>query len=244
MRSLHVQSRIYAKIKKKGRNVLSEQSGILTEAIKELVAIGASVGAHCQPCLEYHIQAAVETGVSEGDIRAAVAVGHAVEKGAMAAMEKFSAEAVEDILSAARQAKNKADNSSIEKETIKMIVKIYDPAMCCSSGVCGPSVDPVLAQFAGTLKQVADRPDISVERYNLGQEPRAFVENEQVKALLDDEGDTELPFIFIDDRLWLKGRYPSKEELAQALNIELTPVLFPGSAPADATPCCAEGGCC
>lgn len=120
---------------------MNEQTGTMTEAIKELVAIGASVGAHCQPCLEYHIQAAVEIGVSEADIRAAVAVGQTVEKGAMAAMKKFSAEAVEEILSATRQTKNQADETAIEKETTKMVVKIYDPAMCCSSGVCGPSVD-------------------------------------------------------------------------------------------------------
>lgn len=223
---------------------MNEQTGTMTEAIKELVAIGASVGAHCQPCLEYHIQAAVEIGVSEADIRAAVAVGQTVEKGAMAAMKKFSAEAVEEILSATRQAKNQADETAIEKETTKMVVKIYDPAMCCSSGVCGPSVDPVLAQFAAALKFVSGQPDVSIERYNLGQQPQAFVENESVKSMLGNGGEKKLPFIFINDQLWVKGRYPSRSELLEALNIKENPALAPVAALRNNTCCCGEGGCC
>lgn len=223
---------------------MNEQTGTMTEGIKELVAIGASVGAHCQPCLEYHIRAASEIGVSEDDIRAAVAVGHTVEKGAMSAMKKFSSKAVEDVLSADQHAKNQADETSIEKETTKMIVKIYDPAMCCSSGVCGPSVDPALAQFAAALKFVSGQPGISIERYNLGQQPQAFVENESVKSMLGNGGEKELPFIFINDQLWVKGRYPSRSELLEALNVKETPALVPLAALQDNSSCCGEGGCC
>jgi len=45
-------------------------------------------------------------------------------------------------------------------------LKIYDPAMCCSSGVCGPDVDPALVQLAGFLKNL-DASAVTVERYNL-----------------------------------------------------------------------------
>jgi hypothetical protein len=88
-----------------------------------------------------------------------------------------------------------------EKKEKIMVLKIYDPAMCCSSGVCGPSVDPVLARFAGTLKFAATQPGIQVERYNLGQEPQAFVENAQVRSMLGNGGEKRLPFIFINDHL-------------------------------------------
>ena len=63
----------------------------MDEKTKELIAVGASVGAHCQPCLSYHVGKARELGLSEVEIREAMAVGHMVEKGAMAAMKKFSA---------------------------------------------------------------------------------------------------------------------------------------------------------
>lgn len=62
------------------------------ERTKELVAIGASVGAHCQPCLVHHVGKARELGIDDGMIRAAIEVGHMVEKGAMGAMRKFTAD--------------------------------------------------------------------------------------------------------------------------------------------------------
>jgi arsenite methyltransferase len=68
----------------KGRRIIDAQ-------IKELIAIGASVGAHCQPCLAYHVAKAKETGIGEVEIREAIAVGHRVEQGAMSAMRQFSA---------------------------------------------------------------------------------------------------------------------------------------------------------
>lgn len=58
--------------------------------VKELIAVGASMGAHCQPCLEYHVNKAREAGLTDDEIREAIAVGHMVEKGAMAAMRQFS----------------------------------------------------------------------------------------------------------------------------------------------------------
>ncbi len=62
----------------------------ITEQVKELIAIGASVGAHCQPCLTYHVGKANELGLTSEDISAAIAVGHQVEKGSMMAMKEFS----------------------------------------------------------------------------------------------------------------------------------------------------------
>jgi ArsR family metal-binding transcriptional regulator len=54
-------------------------------------------------------------------------------------------------------------------------------------------VDPALARFAGALKFVAGQPNIRVERYNLGQQPRAFVENAQVKSMLGNGGEKRPP---------------------------------------------------
>ena len=62
----------------------------MDERTKELIALGASVCAHCQPCLAYHVNKAKEIGIDDESIRAAIAVGHQVEKGSMAAMRKFS----------------------------------------------------------------------------------------------------------------------------------------------------------
>jgi AhpD family alkylhydroperoxidase len=63
----------------------------MDERTKELIAIGASIGAHCKPCLEWHVDKARELGIDEETIREAIETGHVVEKGAMSAMRKFSA---------------------------------------------------------------------------------------------------------------------------------------------------------
>lgn len=60
------------------------------DQLKELIAIGASVGAHCQPCLTYHVSKARELGLDGELIRVALDMGHTVEKGSMAAMREFT----------------------------------------------------------------------------------------------------------------------------------------------------------
>lgn len=67
----------------------------MDERMKELIALGASVSAHCQPCLTYHLEKARGLGIDDESIQAAIETGHMVSKGAMSAMKKFSASLVE-----------------------------------------------------------------------------------------------------------------------------------------------------
>ena len=62
----------------------------MDEKTKELIAIGASIAGHCQPCLSYHVSKAKVLGLEEAEIREAINVGQMVEKGALSAMRKFS----------------------------------------------------------------------------------------------------------------------------------------------------------
>lgn len=222
----------------------------MNEAVKELVAIGASVGAHCQPCLEHHIRAATRLGISPEDIHQAITIGHTVEKGAMVAMRKFSA-AAEDGLRDPTGALSSGVTDSVDKAvsaTPGKILKVFDPAMCCATGVCGPSVDPNLARFAGTLSELANRPGLTIERFNLGQQPQAFAEDAEVRSLLANGGEQRLPFIFIDGRLQFQGRYPTREELLASLGLTANPdPAFPQAA-SNPGACCSgdadDGGCC
>lgn len=92
-------------------------------------------------------------------------------------------------------------------------ITIYDPPMCCSTGVCGPEVDPVLPRVAGMLAQIGGA-GVKIERYNLAQQPLAFAQSTEVRSLLQDEGTEVLPLIYIDGKLELKGRYPDAGERA------------------------------
>jgi AhpD family alkylhydroperoxidase len=93
------------------------------------------------------------------------------------------------------------------------MVEVFDPPMCCSTGVCGPSVDPVLATFAADL-QWAGENGATVMRYNLAQEPGRFAGHEQVRALLAEGGEEVLPVVVVDGEVRSSGRYPARAELA------------------------------
>jgi len=92
-------------------------------------------------------------------------------------------------------------------------IEVFDPPMCCSTGVCGPSVDPALATFAADLDSIADQ-GVRVARHNLSQEPKAFADSDLVRGLLAESGNEALPAIVVDGMLRSSGRYPSRTELA------------------------------
>lgn len=92
-------------------------------------------------------------------------------------------------------------------------IRVFDPAMCCSSGVCGPSVDPQLARFAADLDWLKAQ-GVSVERFNLAQQPGAFAEDQGVRAALETKGDAGLPVVKVNGELKSSGVYPTRAELA------------------------------
>jgi hypothetical protein len=98
-------------------------------------------------------------------------------------------------------------------------IEVFDPAMCCSTGVCGPSIDPALVRFAADLDWLAAR-GVPVERFNLAQQPSAFAEREIVNAVLREKGEECLPLVLADGKVVSEGGYPSRAELAGWAGIE------------------------
>jgi hypothetical protein len=100
-------------------------------------------------------------------------------------------------------------------------IHIFDPALCCNTGVCGADVDQTLVSFAADMDW-ARKNGAQIERFNLAQQPQAFVENERVKAYLARSGPDALPLILVDGEVALAGRYPNRSELARWANITVT----------------------
>lgn len=125
---------------------------------------------------------------------------------------------------------------------------VFDPAMCCSTGVCGPEVDPALVHFAADLESMR-REGVTVHRFNLGSEPQAFMRNALVRETLQREGTACLPLVVAGGEVVSRGRYPSREELAgwaaqppAAASRASAPALVGMGQPAGG---CAPGsGCC
>lgn len=91
-------------------------------------------------------------------------------------------------------------------------IQVYDPALCCSTGVCGAEVDQALVSFAADVDW-AKQSGAQIERFNLAQQPLAFADAPVVKAFLEEAGQEGLPLILVDGRKALAGRYPTRDEL-------------------------------
>lgn len=97
---------------------------------------------------------------------------------------------------------------------------VFDPAMCCSSGVCGPGIDPMLLRVSADLGWL-DKQGITVERVNLGQQPIRFVETPKVRELLDLDGEEALPVLMVNGEVLAAGRYPTRVELAERFGLSM-----------------------
>ncbi|MBI4651847.1 arsenite efflux transporter metallochaperone ArsD [Candidatus Desantisbacteria bacterium] len=105
---------------------------------------------------------------------------------------------------------------------INAIIKVYDPPMCCSTGVCGTKIDEKLIEFANALK-ILSKSGATVERFNMAQTPNAFIENIKVKKIIAQKGQKSLPLIFINDELKWSGKIPSTEEILKTFGIDYKP---------------------
>ncbi len=127
-------------------------------------------------------------------------------------------------------------------------IQIFDPPMCCSTGVCGPSVDPALVRFAADLDWLQAN-GLAAERFNLAQQPGAFAESAVVRTALEEEGMDCLPLIVVDGQIVSRAAYPERDTLAKlvGLLVDSRPSLFSPSTVGDCrapTPAGPGGGCC
>jgi hypothetical protein len=116
-------------------------------------------------------------------------------------------------------------------------LQIFDPAMCCSTGVCGPSVDQNLVRFAADIEFLKDQ-GVSVERFNLAHQPAQFTAQASVLAEMGTAAEN-LPVILANGVVRAKGSYPSRETMAEWFGITASarvPLRM-------AAPCCENGDC-
>lgn len=116
-------------------------------------------------------------------------------------------------------------------------LQIFDPAMCCSTGVCGPEVDPKLVQFAADLDWLKAQ-GVIVQRHSLSQDPAAFVENKVVHATLTEKGEAALPVILANGKVVTTGHYPNRVELAGSFKLKAT-----ATSASVKSSCCCGGSC-
>ena len=114
-------------------------------------------------------------------------------------------------------------------------IQIFEPALCCSTGVCGVDVDQSLVTFTADVEW-ARQNGAHLQRFNLAKEPTVFAENATVKRFLERSGQQALPLTLVNGEMAMAGRYPSRSELARWAGIGVPAPQLEGA-------CCAGGSC-
>lgn len=97
-------------------------------------------------------------------------------------------------------------------------MEIFDPAMCCSTGVCGPSVDTNLLRVSTLLNRL-EKKGVKVVRHNLSDNPKVYIDNKIVNQFLMDEGVDVLPITMVEGKVVKTKEYPTNEEFVKFLEI-------------------------
>lgn len=122
-------------------------------------------------------------------------------------------------------------------------MQIFEPAMCCSTGLCGVGVDPELLRIS-TVLDTLKKHGVTVGRYNLNSAPMEFVNNQAINAFLNSKGPDGLPAVILEGKIVLSGRYPTNAEFTEWLGLSADLLGKPAGKAQGSGGCCWKGGCC
>lgn len=117
---------------------------------------------------------------------------------------------------------------------------IYEPAMCCETGICGVGVDPELLRISTVINNLK-KLGVKIQRYNLNNFPQEFIKNQTINNLIMGDGVDSLPATVVDGKIVKTKKYPTNEEIAAWVGV---PKEKFAEAPKASGDCGCEGGCC
>ncbi len=96
-----------------------------------------------------------------------------------------------------------------------IVLEIYDPALCCSTGVCGPKPDVKLIKINDILNKLKNDfgDKIEIKRHSISNEPKEFLSNKTIREIIKSEGKAALPVCVLNGELLTKGKYPEEGAL-------------------------------
>ena len=110
-------------------------------------------------------------------------------------------------------------NGTAASETA--VIELFDPPMCCPTGLCGPSLDQTLLNVSEMIMAVQAE-GMTVERYQMTSHPQKFMNNNDVMHLVREQQMAALPITAVHGQVIKTGAYPTLEELRAALNGSVT----------------------
>jgi len=105
-------------------------------------------------------------------------------------------------------------------------IEIFDPAMCCPTGLCGPSINPELMRIAAIVESLKKR-GIDIKRHNLRDEPKLYVSNKTINEYLMKYGAEGLPITLVDGEVAISRSYPTTKQLSEwtGINLDFIPII-------------------
>ena len=132
-------------------------------------------------------------------------------------------------------------------------IEVFEPALCCNTGVCGPDVDQSLVDFTADLGYLKAQ-GADVERHNLANDPTSFATHDAVRSFLQVAGSEGLPLTLVDGVTVMTGTYPTRSQLLRFAGIPAEAPVVPagsvglalaeGTGASDAGCGCGPDGCC
>lgn len=120
-------------------------------------------------------------------------------------------------------------------------MQIYEPAMCCSTGLCGVGVNPELLRIS-TVLDALKKNGVIVERFNLNNAPQAFIKNAAINANINANGTDNLPLTVVDGKIAVSKRYPTNDEIVSLLGVPAEFIKAPEKKQGGCS--CGKNGCC
>ncbi len=100
---------------------------------------------------------------------------------------------------------------------------LYEEAMCCSTGVCGPDPDDELVEVSAALDQLEEEFDVDVTRANMQHNIDQFLNTQRIYDMVQENGPSILPITVVDGDIVAKSEYLSYDELASELSDAQSP---------------------
>ncbi len=102
------------------------------------------------------------------------------------------------------------------------VIELFDPPMCCPTGLCGPELDQTLLDVSEMIMTLQAE-GVPVERYQMTSHPHKFMNNNDVMRLVREQQMAALPITAVHGQVVKTGDYPTLEELRATLNGSVTP---------------------
>ena len=109
------------------------------------------------------------------------------------------------------------DLTTTEPKTAESTVEIYDPPMCCSTGLCGPTLDQMLLDVSDMILALEEG-GVAVDRYQMTTNPQKFMTNMEIMRLVREQQMAALPITAVNGQVIKVGAYPTLSEVQTYLS--------------------------